>query len=542
MNDATSSHQSRHVREARTATNLRESAELKRHIEQLSTRNTKLAGLLHEARTKLGELAADLNELAEPASTYGTFLRYSGAPRGEDGRQDAEVYTNGRRMRLKVAPQVEPGSLQPGESVRLGDGFIVVEACGIEPTGTLVSLVEVLDTEHAVIATPSGDEHVVLLAQPLRGAARAGDNVLVDLKAGVAFQAIEKTEVSQLSLEEVPDVHFEDIGGLDAQISQIRDAVELPFLHPDLYREFDLHPPKGVLLYGPPGCGKTLIAKAVANSLSSAISRSPEKSAPSYFMNVKGPELLNKYVGETERRIRLIFERARELANGGDRPVIVFFDEMESIFRTRGTGVSSDMETTVVPQLLTELDGVEDLRNVIVIGATNREELIDPAIMRPGRLDIKIRVNRPTQQGAREIFARHFPDTVPHARPVDELIDAAVEELYADRPFVALHFVGVDEPRVLHYRDFVSGAMIANIISRAKKLAIKESLGAGTPAAISSAHLHQAIAAEQAESEHLPTSTNPDEWARIADNGSRSGRPIDRVELLGFRSPTWHSN
>ena len=465
-------------------TDTHEVTELKRQIEQLSTRNTKLAGMLAQSRNKLGELAAELSELAEPASTYGVFLGYSDAR--SDGRHDAEVFANGRRMRVKIIAQIEPGSLRTGELVRLGDGMIIVEGCGFDTVGPLSTVLEILGEDRALVSAASGEEQVVLLAQPVRGGVRAGDTVLVDIKAGVALERVDKAEVSQLTLEEVPDVHFEDIGGLDEQISIIRDAVELPFVHPDLYRQFDLKPPKGVLLYGPPGCGKTLIAKAVANSLSSSLGAE----APSYFMNVKGPELLNKYVGETERRIRLIFERARELAaRDTNRPVIVFFDEMESIFRTRGSGVSSDMETTVVPQLLTELDGVEDLRNVIVIGATNREELIDPAIMRPGRLDIKIRINRPTKDGARAIFERHFDVSVPHQGSRESLITGAVEELYADRPFVRLHYTG-GGCRVLRYRDFVSGAMIANLISRAKKLAIKEALASGTHAAVTLSLIH----------------------------------------------------
>ncbi|APT92529.1 ATPase AAA [Corynebacterium phocae] len=510
--------------------------QLKRQVEQLSARNTKLAGLLQQSRAKLGELASELNELAEPASTYGVFLSYAPTRSGDGVSRDAEVFANGRRMRLKISPQVEPDSLQPGQLLRLGDGLVVVEGCGRENTGALASAVELVSCDRVIVTTASGEEHVVLLAQPLRGSVSAGDTLLVDVKAGLAFEIIDKTEVAQLSLEEVPDVDFADIGGLDAQISQIRDAVELPFTHPELYRKFDLEPPKGVLLYGPPGCGKTLIAKAVANSLSQSLGADE----PSYFINVKGPELLNKFVGETERRIRLIFERARNLASQpGNRPVVVFFDEMESIFRTRGSGVSSDMETTVVPQLLTELDGVEDMHNVIVIGATNREELIDPAIMRPGRLDIKIRVNRPNKRDARDIFARHFDVSVPHAGPLDSLIDGAVEELYADRPFVELVFED-GSTRVLHYRDFVSGAMIANIISRAKKLAIKESISSGSSASLKSTHLSQAIAAEQAESEHIPTSTNPEEWAKI-QGGSGGNRKVAAVNQLGFRSSSWHA-
>ena len=509
-----------------------EHTQLRRQMDQLSERNTKLAALLKDARVKLQQLLAEVDALAEPASTYGVFLGYSG--RAHDSRRDAEVYTNGRVMRVKISPNLEPGSLKVGQQVRLGEGFVVVESCAPVSTGSLGTLQERIGTDRAVVTNSAGEEQVILLAADLRDTVRAGDTLLIEPKSAVASERVHKTEVAQLTLEEVPDVSYEDIGGLDEQISQIRDSVELPFLHPDLYRQFDLQPPKGVLLYGPPGCGKTLIAKAVAHSLSASLGTT----APSYFLNVKGPELLNKFVGETERRIRLIFERARELASeqtadGSQRPVIIFFDEMESIFRTRGSGVSSDMETTVVPQLLTELDGVEKLNNVIVIGATNREELIDPAIMRPGRLDIKIRVNRPTKQGAREIFARHFPDSVPHQGELDALIDDAVEDLYADRPFVKLHFANA-EPRVLHYRDFVSGAMIANIVSRAKKLAIKEALTAadGSVSGITAAHLHEAIAAEQAESEYVPTSANPEEWAKIVA-GTSVGAHVTGVELMG---------
>ncbi|HAT1170731.1 proteasome ATPase [Corynebacterium striatum] len=512
-------------------------ADLKRQIDQLVERNTKLASLLQDSRNKLQQMLAEVNALSEPASTYGVFLGYSG--REHDSRRDAEVYTNGRPMRLKISPNLEPGSLSVGQQVRLGDGFVVVEGCGHPDTGNLATVQEKVDDSRAIVANSSGEEQVVLLATRLREGLRAGDTILIDSKSGVALEKIEKTEVAQLSLEEVPDVTYEDIGGLDAQISQIRDSVELPFLHPDLYRQYDLEPPKGVLLYGPPGCGKTLIAKAVANSLANKMG----SAGPSYFLNVKGPELLNKYVGETERRIRLIFERARELAAlDSARPVIVFFDEMESIFRTRGSGVSSDMETTVVPQLLTELDGVEKLGNVIVIGATNREELIDPAIMRPGRLDIKIRVNRPNKQGARDIFSRHLGEKVPHQGNVDALIDAAVEDLYSERPFVRLHYLN-DEPRILYYRDFVSGAMIANIIARAKKLAIKEALAGDARAAqgITENHLRQAIAAEQAESEYVPTSASPEEWTKIVA-GTEAGAEVTRVELMGFRSTSWHAS
>lgn len=521
------------------ATHAQELGQQRRQIEQLAERNAKLAALLKDARTKLQQMLAEVDALAEPASTYGVFLGYSG--RAHDSRRDAEVYTNGRAMRVKISPNLEPGSLQVGQQVRLGEGFVVVEGCAPVNTGALATLQERLGTDRAVVINSAGEEQVVLLGTVLRDTVRAGDTLLVEPKSGVATERVHKTEVAQLTLEEVPDVSYEDIGGLDEQISLIRDSVELPFLHPELYRQYDLQPPKGVLLYGPPGCGKTLIAKAVAHSLSASLGAT----APSYFLNVKGPELLNKFVGETERRIRLIFERARELASeptadGSQRPVIIFFDEMESIFRTRGSGVSSDMEATVVPQLLTELDGVEKLSNVIVIGATNREELIDPAIMRPGRLDIKIRVNRPTKQGAREIFARHFPESVPHEGELSQLIDTAVEDLYAERPFVTLHFSNAD-PRVLHYRDFVSGAMIANIVSRAKKLAIKEALDETNaaegkqPAGITAAHLHQAIAAEQAESEYVPTSANPEEWAKIVA-GTSAGAHVTGVELMGVKS------
>ncbi|MCQ9352440.1 proteasome ATPase [Corynebacterium sp. 153RC1] len=519
--------------------------ELRRANAALGARNQKLAELLKATRDKMARLTAQLEELAVPPSTYGTFLEFSSSNSNAIDAASlkyAEVFTAGRRMRLAISPRVDTSELVPGVMVRLGEASQIVETCGFDTTGSLATLVEMVGTERALVAEPNGEEQVLRLAQPLTEQfcrrPRAGDTVLVDAKAGYIFEVIPKTEVAKLALEEVPDVTYQDIGGLDRQIEQIQDAVELPFAHPDLYREYDLKPPKGVLLYGPPGCGKTLIAKAVANSLAQRIGNGSQ----SYFINVKGPELLNKFVGETERRIRLIFERARELAEEG-RPVIVFFDEMESIFRTRGSGVSSDMETTVVPQLLTELDGVEGLSNVIVIGATNREELIDPAILRPGRLDVKIKVERPNAQDALEIFARYLTPSVPTQEPVARLIEQAVEYMYRENPFVELTlFDGTTE--LWHYRDFASGAMIANVVDRAKKLAIKEQIAthnhlepesAQRKVGIAAAHLRAAIDAENRENEDLPNTANPDEWSRII---GRQGAKVVQARIFAAATST----
>ena len=507
--------------------------QLKRENKDISERNTKLAELLKSSRDKLNSLYAQVEALGEPASTYGIYLE----PAPQD--HEAEIYTSGRQMRVKIAPTVAPDSLKPGKLVRLGDGTVIVEACSYDTTGQLTTLIEKIGGTRAVVADQQGTEHLVRLTEPLQSQARAGDTVLVDLRSGFAFERVPKTEVNQLSLEEVPDVTYADIGGLSSQIETIKDSVELPFAYPELYQQYQLSPPKGLLLYGPPGCGKTLIAKAVANSLSQRIGDGGQ----AHFINVKGPELLNKFVGETERRIRLIFERARELASDG-RPVIVFFDEMESIFRTRGSGVSSDMETTVVPQLLTEIDGVEDIANVIVIGATNREELIDPAILRPGRLDIKIRVSRPNRDEAADIFARYITSDIPLASSPGDLINAAVEAMYAPRPFVRLTLADATT-ETLHYHDFVSGAMIANVVDRAKKLAIKDHIsnssaagGASTEdvkhkgtdhVGVSAEHLWLAVRAEQDESEDLPNTANPDEWARIT---GRHGQRVVSAEVV----------
>ncbi|MGH3942032.1 MAG: proteasome ATPase [Pseudonocardiaceae bacterium] len=518
-------------------------AEASASVAQLTERNTKLVETLRDARSQLLALREEVDRLAQPPSGYGVFLAVF-----DDGTVD--VFTSGRRMRVAVSPAVAVEQLRRGQSVRLNEALTVVETGAFERIGEVCTLRELLDGDHrALVVGHADEERVVWLADPLilgpdnldAVPLKPGDSLLVDTKAGYAYERVPKAEVEDLVLEEVPDVNYEDIGGLSRQIEQIRDAIELPFLHADLFRIYELRPPKGVLLYGPPGCGKTLIAKAVANSLAKQVASvrgDGDGDAKSYFLNIKGPELLNKFVGETERHIRLIFQRAREKASEGT-PVIVFFDEMDSIFRTRGSGVSSDVETTIVPQLLSEIDGVEGLENVIVIGASNREDMIDPAILRPGRLDVKIKIERPDAEAARDVFSKYLTTTLPlHADDLTEfggdrksciqaMIQGTVERMYAETEenrFLEVTYANGDK-EVLYFRDFNSGAMIQNIVDRAKKKAIKSVLETGQPG-LRMIHLLDSIVDEFAENEDLPNTTNPDDWARI------SGKKGERIVYI----------
>jgi proteasome-associated ATPase len=532
-------------------------AEAQAELAGVSGQNEKLVSTLREARDQIIALKEEVDRLAQPPSGYGTYLSSY-----EDGTVD--VFTQGRKLRVTVSPNVAIDELAPGQEVMLNEALNVVETRAFERHGEIVLLKEVLESgDRALVMGHTDEERVVMLAQPLlEGHLRVGDSLLVETRSGYAFERIPKSEVEDLVLEEVPDIGYDQIGGLKGQIESIRDAVELPFLHKDLFLEHKLKPPKGVLLYGPPGCGKTLIAKAVANSLAKKVEAlTGEGTGRAFFLNIKGPELLNKYVGETERQIRLVFQRAREKASEG-MPVIVFFDEMDSIFRTRGSGVSSDVENTIVPQLLSEIDGVEQLENVIVIGASNREDMIDPAILRPGRLDVKIKVERPDAEAAKDIFAKYVtPDLPLHNEDLTEnggnreatcqgMIQRVVERMYSesdDNRFLEVTYANGDK-EVLYFKDFNSGAMIENIVARAKKMAVKDLIESGVKG-LRMQHLLNACVDEFKENEDLPNTTNPDDWARISGKkgerivyirtlitgtkGAEAGRSIDTVANTG---------
>ncbi len=536
-------------------------ADAQRSLAAVTSQNERLASTLREARDQITKLKEEVDRLAQPPAGFGTFLQ-----RNEDDTVD--VHTGGRKLRVSVSPAVDLDALRRGQEVMLNEALNVVAAFDYETVGEVVMFKELLaDGERVLVIANADEERVVRLAEPLLGQTlRAGDSLLLDARAGYVYERVPKSEVEELVLEEVPDITYETIGGLGNQIEMIQDAVELPYLYPELFAEHELKPPKGILLYGPPGCGKTLIAKAVANSLAKKVAARHAKDgngaeAKSFFLNIKGPELLNKYVGETERHIRLVFQRAREKASTGT-PVIVFFDEMDSLFRTRGSGVSSDVENTIVPQLLSEIDGVELLENVLVIGASNREDMIDPAILRPGRLDVKIKIERPDAESARDIFSKYLTQSLPlHAEDLAEfghdraatvggMIRAAVERMYAETEenrFLEVTYANGDK-EVLYFKDFNSGAMIQNIVDRAKKMAIKDFID-HEQKGLRVSHLLQACVDEFKENEDLPNTTNPDDWARISGKkgerivfirtlitgkqGTEPGRSIDTVADTG---------
>jgi proteasome-associated ATPase len=510
--------------------------ETKGQLAQAAQQNEKLSTVLEEAREQLAVLREEVEKLTTPPNPFGTVLGVN-----SDGTVD--VMAGGRKMRVNAQPTIEVKELQRGQEVLLNDSMNIVDVRSFDLQGEIVTVKEALADKRVLVLARADEERVVERADLMDGEhLRAGDHVRIDTRTGLIYEKLARPEVEELVLEEVPDINYEQVGGLGDQIEAIRDAVELPYIHKDLFAEYDLDAPKGILLYGPPGCGKTLIAKAVANSLALAVAeRTGNEDARSYFLNIKGPELLNKYVGETERQIRLIFQRAKEKSDEGV-PVIVFFDEMDSLFRTRGTGVSSDVESTIVPQLLSELDGVESLRNVIVIGASNREDLIDPAILRPGRLDVKIKIARPNADAAKQIFKIYLQQDLPFDEDalaavggdrgtlVDQIVAATVERMYSTddvNRFLEVTYANGDR-EILYFKDFSSGAMIENIVRRSKKDAIKRRIEGGS-GGITANDLLNAIQQEFREHEDLPNTTNPDDWAKIS---GKKGERIVYVRTL----------
>jgi len=506
-----------------------------RRLTQAYNQNEILVTALQEAREQIAALKEEVDKLCAPPSTHGVYV-------SANKDDTVTILSQGRKVKVNLHPSLKPEMLKPGQELILNEGLNVIEAAGYEIQGEVVILKEQLDAERALVTLRADEEKVGIIAEPLRTLRlKTGDHLLLDAKSGYLLEKLPKSEVEDLTLEEVPDIGYESIGGLGEQIEAIKDAVELPYLYADYYKEHKLTPPKGVLLYGPPGCGKTMIAKAVANNLAEKISEKRGEKIKGFFLNIKGPELLNKYVGETERKIREIFIKAKEKA-AEDVPVIVFFDEMDALFRTRGTGISSDVETTIVPQLLAEIDGVEGLKNVIVIGASNRQDLIDPAILRPGRLDVKIKIERPDRTSAAEIFAKYLTTDIPFAESetrgsdvptaISSMIATTVEAMYAlseENRFLEVTYANGDK-EVLYFKDFSSGAMIESVVRRAKKLALKRYIGRGEKG-IMADDLLTAVREEFKENEDLPNTTNPDDWAKIA--GKKGERIVYVKPLMG---------
>ena len=506
--------------------------EMTRDLMHAHRRNRKLTGTLQEAKEKLEQLKEKVEQLSAPPNNYGVYLQSN-----DDGTLDIDL--GGKRWRVNADPEIDADQLQKGQEVIVNGVMNVVSVREFERQGEVVKVKEMLDDNRVLVTLRADEERVVEVSDPLNEAElKFGDNVMLNPITGMVMERLPKLEVEDLLLEEVPNIKYSDIGGLNEQIEAIRDAIETPYLYPKEYKEFQLKPPKGVLLYGPPGCGKTLIAKAVANSLAARVrEQTGRDDVESYFINIKGPELLNKYVGETERKIREVFQKAKDKSKEGV-PVIIFFDEMDSLFRSRGMGISSDMESTVVPQFLAEIDGVEGLRDVVVIGASNRQDLLDPAVLRPGRLDIKIKVDRPEAEGAKDIFAIYLTPDLPIApsmlekfdgdreKAADALAAQAIEKMYAttdENKFIEVTY-NRGERETLYFKDFASGAMIENIVDRAKKMAIKRLIDSdGKEKGMTLEDLEMAIQEEYKENEDLPNTTNPDDWAKI------SGRKGDRI-------------
>ena len=478
-----------------------------------------------EARKTIVELEGALEKVTAPANRIATYL---GAP----NEGIAYISIGGSDYYTNVDPRVDIGSLKVGTRVLVNEAYAVVGDLGYSPSGPVSKVIDILSDGRLRVGQEHGLQAVVLeRSSTLREVPlKVGEDIRIDPSYKVALERLTTPETKDYYLEDVPELPWNKIGGQQEAIQAIKDTIEMPALHPELFKRYQYSTPKGFLLYGPPGCGKTLIGKATAYNLVRQLNEESGEGLKECFMHVKGPEILNMWLGESERIVREIFARAREKRKEGFLPV-VFIDEAESVLGTRRAIRSHNIANTVVPMFCSEMDGIESLQDVILILASNRPDLIDPAILRPGRIDRKIKVKRPDKAAALDIFGIYMTTELPvHPEALDAhqgdaaaavraMLERANEELFAHREDTAFLEVTLRSGRrdILHRGDLASGAIIASIVQRAKESAIKRAIATGVEGGISAEDLTEAVVTEYGENEIFPPTDNAEDWLKLLD-------------------------